>query len=115
MDGLQNGPDAGMHFRNQAHCERGGFCLPAEPSFQLSDSLLVRPFLRPENGRCPGGTGKGNVRIVEGMDPDAVGKGSQGLEKTGAAVHDRCSAQANPNFLYALMNSILHQFTCTDG
>ena len=114
MDGLQDRPDARMHFGTQADRERGadaagrtgarhlvridsvlrfpGFCLSAEPPFQRNDTLLVRPFLRAENGRCPGGAGEVDIRIVEGMDPDAFGKGSKGLKKTGAAVHDRRSA-----------------------
>ena len=46
---------------------------------------------------------------------DAVGKGSEGLEKTGAAVHDRRPTTSGPNFSYTLIYRVLNQFTCTDG
>ena len=136
-DGFQDGFDPGMHFRTQTHRERGadpagcagtgkpvridsilpfpGFCLATEPPLQLGDTRCVRPFLGTEYGRCSGRSGQGDIDIIEGMDAKAVGKGREGLQETGTAVHDCRSAETDPDFFYSLLDSILYQFTCTDG
>ena len=124
MDGIQDGLDAGMHFRAQVERERGadatccagarqavrvdsvlcfpGFCLTAEPPFQFGDARPVSPFLRAENSGCSGRTRERDIHVIEGVDPEAVRKGSERLEKTGATVHDRCPAKADPYFFYSL-------------
>ena len=130
MDGLQDGVDARMHFRAQADREGGAdaagragarqlvgvdpelrfpsFCLPAEPSFQRCDTLLVRPFLGTEYHRGSSGSGQGDIHIVEGVDPEGFGQGSKGLQEAFATVHDRRASETDPDFFYTLLNSILH-------
>ena len=137
MDGLQDGLDAGVHDRSEAYGEGGadsagrtgsrqpfridavllfpGLRLPTEPLFQFGDTLRVRPFLGTEYGGRAGRAGKGNVYVVKGVDSEIVGKGIEGLQETGAAVHDPRPSKTYPNLFDSLFYSILHQFTCTDG
>ena len=137
MDRIQDRLDAGVHFRAEAHRERGadaagragpgqpfrvdairllpGFRLTAEPPLQFRHALRVRPFLGAEYGRCATRPGEGDVGVVEGVDPDAVRKGSERLQETSSAVHHGRPSEAYPYFFYTLLDSILHQFTCTDG
>ena len=126
MDGFQDRLDAGVHFRAEAHRERGAdaagragpglpvrvdsvlrlpaFSLAAEPPFQLGDALFVRPLLGAENGGRPGRSGEGDVDVIEGVDPERSSAGRKGERgPAGGRLH----SPSRP-FLQARSRSLRH-------